>query len=62
MEKIMLFPELVTPKELSFFEDKLIEFAMTDVVRKGQEEATLAYFNQVQNAQTEAGDEDEAVQ
>ena len=46
MDKMLRTPKMITPKELKTFNTLLIEFACTDVIRKGQEEATEAFFTE----------------
>ena len=46
MEKMLATPKLMTKAELDTFDTLLINFVATDVVRKGQQEATEAYFKQ----------------
>ena len=53
IEKILMYPKLVTPKELATFDTLITEFVVTDIIRKGQQEATLAYFEDYEEANNE---------
>ena len=46
MEKMLKTPKLMTKSELDTFDTLLLTFVATDIVRKGQQEATEAYFTQ----------------
>ncbi len=46
MEKMLKTPKLMTKSELDPFDTLLLTFVATDIVRKGQQEATEAYFTQ----------------
>ena len=48
-----MYPKLVTPKELKTFDTIITEFVVTDIIRKGQQEATLAYFEDYEEANNE---------
>ena len=53
IEKILMYPKLVTPKELKTFDTLITEFVVTDIIRKGQQEATIAYFEDYEEANNE---------
>mgnify|MGYP003639020082 FL=1 len=53
MEKMLATPKLMTKAELDTFDTLLINFVATDVVRKGQQEATEAYFKQYEEQTNE---------
>ena len=57
MDKMLRTPKMITPKELKTFNTLLIEFACTDIIRKGQEEATEAFFTQAGINEDGAADE-----
>lgn len=54
IDKMLRFPKLMKPEELKTLDILLVDFFATDVVRKAQQESTLAYFDQY-----EKGDQNE---
>jgi hypothetical protein len=59
MSKMMRFPKLVTPKELSTFDTLVQEFMLTEVARKGQEAALTDYFNMYLGEEEQTNEENE---
>ena len=53
IDKMLRFPKLMKPEELKTLDILLVDFAATDIVRKGQQEATLAYFDQYTKGETD---------
>ena len=53
IDKMLQFPKLMKPEELKTLDILLVDFAATDIVRKGQQEATLAYFDQYTKGETD---------